>query len=224
MEQAKKTLLPLVFTLMVLPLLAQEPKDYHPDLTQMMKEIRTKQINHTLMNGHSVILSPMMNRKVTLTVFMKDSTKLELPYTTFRLDTALKKFCLIHTDKDKRRSDSSRSIRIYPDETVKVTRLIGGTKLITGYPVDDCWLFPEIKGKITLYTMFTDIPNDKMEVQYVRGYSFDNGPVLPWNSNEMRKIIAADRDAAALYASGEYLRAVKLFNRNARKTEGKKEE
>lgn len=224
MDQAKKLLLPLIFTIVALPSLAQEPRDYHPDLNQVMKEIKWNEILRLTNPNEVMYFAPMMNRNVTLTVFMKDSSKLELPSTNFKLDTALKKLYLVYTDKNKSRSDSTRRTRIYPDETVRVTRLIAGKKLVTGYPIDNCWLFAELKGKITLYTMFTDIPDDKMEVQFVRGYSFDNGPVLPWNANEMRKIIAADRDAAELYASGEYLRAVKLFNRHARKAEGKKEE
>lgn len=225
MDQAKKLLLPLIFSMVALPSVAQEPRDYHPDLNQVMKEIKWNEILRLTNPGQQGIpFSPMMNRKVTLTVFMKDSSKLMLPSTNFKLDTALRKLFLVYTNKDKSRSDSTRRTRIYPDETVKVTRLIGGMKLVTGYPIDNCWLFAEVKGKITLYTMFTDIPDDKMEAQFVRGYSFDNGPVLPWNANEMRKIMAADRDAAELYASGDYLKAVKIFNRHARKAEGKKED
>lgn len=231
MIHLKRTLLPLALSLAALPALSQEPRQYIPDLSEMMKTYKQQDLDrkniHTI-NGVGgglpmLFYTPSMNKKWDYSITMKDSSNLEVKNTRLELDKEQQKFYLVYEDKSKPRNDSTRNRKVYPNETLLVTRVTPLREQSVGYAVEDCWLFPEIKGKITLFVTFPDVPNEFREEQYVRGYNVDNGPVLPWNSNEMRKIMAADRDAAALYASGEYIKAVKLFNKNAKKAAEKAE-
>lgn len=143
-------------------------------------------------------------------VLFKDSSTMQKVNGFILADSVTREFYLEYSDKRVPKSDPNRIQKIYADETISITRVFDTEPWVTGVSLEGVWLFPKVKGWITLYTFYT-MDYDHIEIQLV-GMKIGNGMIMPLNPESLEKEMAAHPDLVKLIKKGKYVRAAEKYN------------
>ncbi|MCC8409246.1 hypothetical protein LJ707_09900 [Mucilaginibacter sp. UR6-1] len=131
------------------------------------------------------------------------------------IDTALHKYYLEYEDKNLPKSDPNRKVKIYPKETISISRKDGYSgKMLNGMATDSCWLFKVIDGPITAYAFLAESPDSFDETTIVGIQKGENMPILPFRPENLKLMIADDKEATEQFKSKKYYKALKKYNKN----------
>ncbi len=117
------------------------------------------------------------------------------------------------TDKTVKRSDSGRTRKIYPSQTLSLVREDTTTSAqYEGVAVGSAWLFTAIAGKLTVYTTATedDLPDESL--LYIRK---DNGPIQNLNEDLLKQLLRGNIKAVQLLNKGKIKKAIEQYNKGA---------
>lgn len=134
------------------------------------------------------------------------------------IDTALHKYYLEYEDKNLPKSDPQRKVKIYPKETISISRKNGYTgKMLSGMANDSCWLFKVIEGPVTAYAFLSESPESFDESTIVGIQKGENMPILPFLPENLKQMIADDKEAMEQFKSKKYYKALNKYNKNKQK-------
>ncbi|WP_426671788.1 hypothetical protein ACPPVU_11175 [Mucilaginibacter sp. McL0603] len=168
------------------------------------------------------------NQRTTYNVTFKDSSVKEV-FSLMYTDTILHKNYLLFVDKNFPKSDTvHRNHKIYPDQTIYIStnRDIQSDKEIYGVPNDSCWMFTVIGGQLTVYARNMNYLrpaskgysySDELYEPAITGIQINDGPVLPFNADNLKKMVGQNVKALELIADKKYFRAIKRYNKDAEK-------
>jgi hypothetical protein len=142
------------------------------------------------------------------------------------IDTLLHKSYLLFVDKSVPKADTAhRKQKIYADHTLSIGRIftIGNDsnsvvkqEYFTGVATDSCWQFKALSGKITLYSIFSEMGDSRLfDPSTVVGIQYDNGSVLRLEPDALKSFIASDEKAMKYFNKKDYYSAIKKFNKDS---------
>jgi hypothetical protein len=147
------------------------------------------------------------NEKYNFTVLMKDSVKVEVSSKMYN-DTARHKNYLLLVDKKYPKSDPRREQKIYPDQTLGISRKTAAyyekgidnkfhPAQINGNPTDSCWLFKSIEGKINAYGYLseTDQTNSYVTADILGAIQLADGPIVKLSAAALTTMVGKNEDA-----------------------------
>jgi hypothetical protein len=152
----------------------------------------------------------LTNRKYDYTVLLRDSTELAVR-SRIHTDTVAKVSYLTFEDKSQSRTAAARQRKILPSETLYVSRMDRSTgAYVLGTPTDSCWLFRVEGGKISIYSLLSevDITDD-----YITAIQLGEGPIEPMSEGRLREMIKGNERALMFLERKNYLRAIRKFNK-----------
>jgi hypothetical protein len=152
-------------------------------------------------------------------VIMKDSTKKQVTSAIYSDST--KKHFIVYVDKKYKRDDKNRYKIIYPSETITLICVLDARNdyyntpghYIRSIPTDSCWMFKVISGRINLYSSMV---NSLTETNAV-GIQVNDGPIIPFNEDNLKPIITNDQDAMKRFENKKYIKAIKKYNDDVEK-------
>lgn len=155
-----------------------------------------------------------VSQKHRFKVQLKDSTSLIV---MAKIDADSTSRFLVYTDRFVRRSDSGRIKRIYPGQTLSISRLDKyGVTEYAGVPADSCWLFPAIQGSLSAYAALAEDEIDDGFLLYVRQ---GEGPMIRLTDESLEAIVKGNEKAERLLKKKKYSRAINKYNDAAEKRE-----
>jgi hypothetical protein len=148
-----------------------------------------------------------VDRTHSFVINLKDSTQL---FVEGKIMYDSNGYYLTWTDKTVKRSDSGRTRKIYPSQTISLVR--EDTTTLTqfeGVAVGSAWLFTAITGKLTVYTTATedDLPDESL--LYIRK---DNGPIQNLNEDLLTELLRGNIKASQLLHKGKIKKAIEQYN------------
>lgn len=171
------------------------------------------------------------NEKHSFIVTMLDSSKKEI-YSKIYVDTVAKKMFLLYVDQSLKKTDTNRVRKIYPSQTINIARSLipPGTNAVRqnvvaprpiyyiGKPSDSCWMFKVISGPINAYSYLSE-DGQEFSPSTIVGIQLNNGPIINFTEGNLKQIIGQDDvDALQIVQNGNYLRAIKRYNSDMKKT------
>jgi hypothetical protein len=123
-------------------------------------------------------------------------------------------YYLAWTDTAAKQSDTGRTKKIYPSQTLSLVRNDENTMPDPeGVTIGSAWLFPAIKGKLTVYTTAAedDLPDESL--LYIRK---DDGPIQNLNIDMLQGLLKGDAKALQLLHKGKIRKAIEQYNELAR--------
>jgi hypothetical protein len=191
-----------------------------------MAQLRANQ-NAQLMNQQMQMQMQLMNLRgvkssdieYDFEVIMKDSTKKQVTSAIYSDST--KKHFIVYVDKKYKKSDKNRYKIIYPSETLTIICVLEAQNeyyntpghYVRSIPTDSCWMFKVISGRINLYSSMVNSVTESNAV----GIQVNDGPIIPFNENNLKTIIANDEDAMKRFENKKYIKAVKKYNDDVEK-------
>lgn len=137
----------------------------------------------------------------TYYVYMKDGSVLEANSKIFKDKTSGKHF-LYYSGNDS-------VSKIFPDQTIKVIKQHPYYELskvpITGVPLDSCWRFQLIKGKINGYSFLFE--NAKLNE-----FQLSNGEILSMDPKQLEPLLINNKKAYKAFLKTEYYRAICIYD------------
>jgi hypothetical protein len=200
---------------------AQSPqsgiKDYI-NLRKAKKEFNQKYKMGEMMPFKMLGKTMIFNSEYGFEILLKDSTRQKI-YTAIQFDTILRKTYLVVVNKKFPKSDPEhRNQRIYPDQTLQISRTNFSDKKIIGISKDSCWMFKIISGAINTYSYISEEPGPTFEESTIIGIQLSDGPILKYNVENLKQMVGNDADALESIESKDYLRAIKKYNRDVQKS------
>ena len=148
-----------------------------------------------------------VSQKHKFKVLMKDSSTLEL---VAKIDADSLTRYLVYTDHSVKRSDSGRIKKIYPSQTLAISRVDRPDVYeYAGIPADSCWLFPAIKGSLTAYAALAEDEIDDAFLLYIQK---GDGPLIRLTDDNLGASVKGDEKAERLLKKKKYSRAIIKFN------------
>ncbi|MBS1603416.1 MAG: hypothetical protein JST42_12170 [Bacteroidetes bacterium] len=194
--------------LCTLPLFARAQHMSMPNYSYTPKPDYSFQ-NFMAMNAmfHNYRVYGTVSQKHKFKVLMKDSSTLEV---VARIDADSLTRYLVYTDHSVKRSDSGRIKKIYPSQTLAISRIDRPDVYeYTGIPADSCWLFPAIKGSLTAYAALAEDVIDEAFLLYIQKGA---GPLTRLTGDNLEANIKGDEKAGRLLKKKKYSRAIIKFN------------
>lgn len=163
----------------------------------------------------------LVNEKHTFTIFLKDGTT-KIVKSKIHTDTLKHQSYLEFVNKEVAKSDSNRIKRIYPTQTIKISREamslddngIGpSTKMvgIEGISTDSCWRFKAISGKITAFSFLSE--QYDLNTFYLNAFQVDNGEIQSLNPENLKLVIQSNEKAMKFFLKKDYYEAIVKFNK-----------
>ncbi|GGA86891.1 hypothetical protein [Puia dinghuensis] len=148
-----------------------------------------------------------VSQKHRFMVLLKDSTSLLI---TAKIEADSTSRFLVYTDRSVKRSDSGRTKRIYPTQTLSISRLDkSGVTEYKGLPADSCWLFPAIQGPLSAYAALAEDEIDDEFLLYIRQ---GEGPMIRLTAESLEAIVKDNEKAESLLKKKKYSRAINKYN------------
>jgi len=159
------------------------------------------------------------NLKYDFTVILKDSTARFIT-SKIHMDTASRRAYLLYINKKLSKSDPNREEKLYCDQTVRIFRIDPNNyKKIEGVANDSCWLFKVIIGKITAYSHVAETSETKeLNSDYLAAFQVDDEAMKPVTRENLLEVIIENTKATIEFYDGDYLAAIKQFNRDFEKS------
>jgi hypothetical protein len=82
------------------------------------------------------------------------------------------------------------------------------TKKICGTPKDNCWIFLVKKGKISTYSISSDIESDPM-INFIQK---SEGEIVPIDPATLEDMVSDNEKALMLVRKGYFLKAIEKYN------------
>ena len=140
----------------------------------------------------------------------------------FYTDTILNKEYLLFVDKKFPKSDSiHRYKKIYPEQTLYISTIRDNASKVETYgvPKDSCWMFKVVNGAINVYAKYYEVYDSQFN--YPRAIIAiqlgDDGPMINYNIINLKQMVAQDSEALDCIENKKYHKAIKVYNRNAKK-------
>jgi hypothetical protein len=154
----------------------------------------------------------LQNSKYTFKVTLKDNSQLDVKSKIYA-DTATHKSYLIYVNKALKRDDPNRETKIYPEQTLKISRQevnFRGSYDVNGMPTDSCWLFKVVTGKINMYSHLSE--TEMLNNMYLRAFQVGDGPVQKIDSASLVSLIKDSPKAMKAFNKKDYYKAIDKFN------------
>jgi len=149
-----------------------------------------------------------VSQKHKFKVLMKDSSTLEL---VAKIDADSLTRYLVYTDRSVKRSDSGRTKKIYPSQTISISRMDQyGAPQITGIAADSCWLFPVLRGQ--LISAYAALAEDEIDDGFLLYFQAKDGPLIRLTDDNLEAAIKGNEKAERLLKKKKYSRAINKFN------------
>ncbi|MEO7215285.1 hypothetical protein [Mucilaginibacter sp.] len=174
------------------------------------------------------------NPKHTFLITMIDGSKKEV-YSRIYADTVAHKSYLVFEDKSLPKSDTNRVRKIYPQQTINITRNMALApsiikradfptvpKYYTGIAKDSCWMFKVIAGPVSAYSLLSEEEGQMFNPGTIVAIQLNDGPIVKCTEENLKTMVAHDAEAMEKIQDKNYLKAIKKFNRNIEKTAAKK--
>ena len=148
-----------------------------------------------------------VDRTHTFVINLKDSTQL---FVEGKIMFDSSGYYLAWTDKTMKQSDSARTKKIYPSQTLSLLRWDDTTSAgFKGVTVGSAWLFTAISGKLTVYTTVSedDLPDESL--LYIRK---NNGPIQNLNTDLLEQLLRGDAKALQLLHKGKIRKAIERYD------------
>ncbi|MBB5637618.1 hypothetical protein HDE68_003533 [Pedobacter cryoconitis] len=162
---------------------------------------------------------PVYNGQYPFEVTLKkDSSKITVHSKIYN-DTVLHKTYLLAIDKKFPKSDSRRQQKIYPDQTISISRpeirkAFTRAVHINGVPTDSCWMFKMITGPISAYSFLSDSePN--FNPATIVAIQLNDGPIVKLNEENLEAIVGRDKDALEIVKKNRFYSAIRKYNKDA---------
>lgn len=230
MKTYKSLTLLAVFILLTISLKAQPPA-FRGDLNRMFAnqdmQMRTQMQMNMAMMGRYYDYIPD-NFKYDFKVRLKDSTTKEVSSKIY-LDTTLHQNYLMFENKKLPKNDSLRKQRIYPGQTISISRdgiepFYKSTYTATGMATDSCWMFKVIGGaSINVFSFLSTREGGDFSPVTIVAIQKGDGPIVKLSAENVTAMVAGDADALKAIEKKNYLKAIKVYNKNflkANKTAG----
>lgn len=191
------------------------PANLAPSYNKMMSNMsmQNNMMMQHMMYNPSFRLGYMVNPKFEFRVLMKDSS-MRIFRSKILPDTATHSNYLLMVNSDLPKSDPKREQKIYPKETLKISRLDNDGTEYVGMPNDSCWLFKIISGKITAYSIVSQTYQD--DSIYLTAFSVDNGPIQKLTPDALGDILKPDERAYRAFKADDYFMAINRFNKDSK--------
>jgi len=189
------------------------PMSLRPDYNRMMGNMNMNMTMNQMMSQRWYYGMPgLANYKYDFKVTMKDGT-VKVVTSKIYADTTTHKSYLIFVNKDLKRSDPNRETRVYPSETVKISReQVDFEKKfdVEGVPTDSCWLFKVMKGKINAYSHLSEVVD--LNEAYLRAFQTGDGPIQKLDSAALAPLVKEDPKAFKAFEKKNYYKAIDKYN------------
>jgi len=153
-------------------------------------------------------LDYLSNNEYDFEVALRDTTI--HVHSKIYVDIPLRKSYMIYVDPRAAKNDPRRKLKVYPTETVKVSRKDVNTTIV-GMPTDSCWLFKVVTGKVNLYSQLSQTKS--LNNEYIKAYQVgDSGPILKLDSAALADIVRNDAKAYKMVTRSDYYKAVLKYN------------
>jgi len=113
-------------------------------------------------------------------------------------------------------TEASHSIRVSGkkdsvsfDQTVQVARIMPNGKEMVAIKTDSCWLFPVMKGKITIYSVWAESTPQSVDAVQVA-----DGPIIKASDEVLLAAMSDNPEACEALRKNGAVSAVKKYNRN----------
>ncbi len=161
----------------------------------------------------------LTNEKYYFEVLLKDGTK-QVVKSKIHTDTIIHKSYLEYVNKSVSRSDSNRILKIYPYQTLKISRVeipVAATRFdpkpsykIEGLAVDSCWRFKIISGKINAYSFLSE--QSDLNTFYLNAFQYKNEEIQSLDPEKLRIIIQSNEKAVKAFNKKDYYNAILKYN------------
>jgi hypothetical protein len=169
----------------------------------------------------------VFNFKYTFTVTMANGAVREV-YSKILDDTAKHKKYLLYVDKSLAKSDSNRNQKIYPNQTISISRNLAlvasgirkadfptPPRPFTGIAKDTCWMFKVISGPISVYSYLSEDDDQVYNPATFVGLQLNDGPIMNYNEANLKEMIGQnDINALEKVVRKNYVGAIKKYNRD----------
>lgn len=191
------------------------PANLAPSYNKMMSNMsmQNNMNMQRMMFNPSWRLGYMMNDEFEFRVLMKDSS-MHIFKSKILPDTIAHSNYLLMVNSSVPKSDPKRELKIYPKETLRITRLDNEGTEYVGMPNDSCWLFKIIIGKITAYSIVSEAFDD--ESIYLTAFSVDDGPIQKLTPDALDEILKPNERAYKAFKNDDYFTAIKRFNKDSK--------
>jgi len=218
-----------LFTLSTVILLCLALNSLFAQPAQFRSQINQMQMNQQMQFQNQMMMQTLNMRGVKSTLeeydfvaTLRDSTKKEITSAIYTDSITQKRFIVL-IDKKYKKSDTNRYKKIYPSETLKLTRVLepkdddNGTPgtYLNGLPNDTCWMFKVISGRINAYSYSCDYSN--IRVLPIAGIQLNNGPIVQFNRENLWQMIISNENAVEYFKNTEYRKAILRYNKDVEK-------
>ena len=166
------------------------------------------------------------NLKYIFQVLMRDSSWVQVNSAIYN-DTGKRKSYLLIVDKRFKKSDTNRFKRIYPSQTLYIDQSTEQTADKVnkynyayhnfGKPTDSCWMFKVKEGAIDTFSYSCEDWNDYYSPSTVVGIQLNGEAIVQFNTDNLKKMIAADLEAMKFFDKKKYFKAIDRYNKDIRK-------
>ncbi|MBE9585768.1 hypothetical protein IM792_15030 [Mucilaginibacter sp. JRF] len=154
------------------------------------------------------------NAKFEYTVTSTDGSTQKIKSKIYQ-DSASRKFYIEFVDKKAPKSDPNRIQKIYPDQTISISRVVEyGVPPVYGIAKDSCWMFKVINGPINAYSHFAGTSDRYDESTIIGIQNGENMPIIAFTPDNLKLLISKDRYAMDYFTRKKYLKALKEYNNN----------
>jgi hypothetical protein len=188
---------------------SQVPRQYQSDVNRVLNRQSTDFMFRNMNRlGNYQGYSP---QKYTITILLRDSTVKKVR-TYFEYDQQKKSSFISIKNRKLPKSDSNRTDRIYPTETLKITAILNETldTLSTGFINDTAWLFKVISGKITVFSFE---PETDISIMQVAAIQVENGPIEEFNIQRLEAFLKENEKAMKEFRKMKYAKAIDIYNK-----------
>ena len=98
--------------------------------------------------------------------------------------------------------------KILPQETSEVFRFTTDGERITGIPIDSCWLFRVVEGRINGYSFLAT-----EGAEYLTAFQVGDGEILPLTKENLMPVVMDDPKRVKWVEKGKLRKALVDFNR-----------
>ena len=194
---------------------AQVPPAYRADYNRMMKNNQFRSFNNFMNTQRLSTLKgnfSSSNYKWDFTVKFKDSTTITVN-SRFKFDEIKNAFYLEKINHQLPRADSNRTEKIFPSQTIAIERTdVVWNHTQVGEPMDSCWLFWVMDGKINVFSYFSEEASVMEGV--IAAIQYDDGPLEKFDAAKLGEVIKDNAKAIKAFGRKEYYNAIKIYNRS----------
>ncbi|MDB5137815.1 MAG: hypothetical protein JWP37_4418 [Mucilaginibacter sp.] len=156
-------------------------------------------------------LNYVVNEKYIFTVAFKDGSSRVIESKIYPDTTAHSNYLLM-INKNVPKKDPAREQKIYPKETLKISRADDSGQEIIGNANDTCWLFKVMTGKINAYSYVSE--TEGINTFYLSAFQTGDGVVQKLTPEALEPILKSDEKAYKAFLKKDYYTAIKRYNKD----------